>query len=90
MTLHWDNGKALTINQNGKGIEQGISREAVKDFILTAEDEELLSLTNVEIKEPESARIHHSVKCDICGEGVMETRICEVNGRKVCIPCSEK
>lgn len=85
-----DTGRGVRVSFHGKGIEPGKSREEVKNFILSAEDDELFSLTDVEIKEPEPARIHKSIKCDICGEGVMETRIREINGKKVCIPCSQK
>lgn len=83
-----DTGEGVRVFFHGKGIEPGKSREEIKDFILNADDDELLSVTEVSINEPEAARIHKSIKCDICGEGVMETRIREVDGKKVCIPCA--
>ena len=60
------------------------------DYLLKADESEILTVINVTIDEPEQARIHKSVACDICGEAVMETRIREISGQKVCIPCSEK
>jgi len=83
-------GKGVRVSFHGKGIEPGKSREEIKEFILNAGDDELLSLKKAEIKEPEPARIHQSIKCDICGESVMETRIREIDGKKVCIPCSKR
>ncbi len=83
-------GKGVRVSFHGKGIEQGKSRDEIKEYILSADDDELLELEGVAVKEPEPARIHKSVKCDICGEGVMETRIREINGKQICIPCSEK
>jgi formylmethanofuran dehydrogenase subunit E len=39
---------------------------------------------------PPKARIHATITCDGCGEGVMQTRIVEAeDGRSLCIPCSE-
>ena len=83
-------GKGVRVSFHGKGIEQGKSREEIKDFILNADDDELLSVTGVSITEPEPARIFKSVKCDACGEGVMETRVREVDGKKFCVPCFGK
>lgn len=82
-------GKGVRVNFHGKGMEQGMSREQMKDFILNADDSKILSIKNVTIEEPEPARIHQSIKCDICSEGVMETRICEAGEKKLCIPCSK-
>jgi formylmethanofuran dehydrogenase subunit E len=83
-----DTGKGVRVSFHGKGIEPDKSREDVKDFILKADDDELLSLTEVSITEPEPARIFKSIICDVCGEKAMETRIREVDGKKICIPCS--
>lgn len=82
-------GKGVRVSFHGNGIEPVKSREELISMILTLDDEDLLSITDVFINEPEPARIHNTVKCDICGEGVMETRIREVKNKKLCIPCSE-
>jgi formylmethanofuran dehydrogenase subunit E len=39
---------------------------------------------------PERARIHQNIPCEACGEEVMRTRIREIAGRRLCIPCAEK
>lgn len=83
-------GKGIRVNYHGKGVPEGASREEMIDFLLKADESEIINLKNVTIEEPEPARIHKSVKCDICGEGTMETRICDIKGKKVCIPCSER
>jgi len=60
------------------------------NWLLTVPEEQLVSLQEVVIEEPETARIMKSVECSFCGEGVMETRVREINGRVACIPCWEK
>ena len=83
-------GKGIRVNYHGKGVPEGITREQMIDFLLKADESEIVELKKVIIKEPEPARIHKSIKCDMCGENVMETRIRDVKGKKMCIPCSEK
>ena len=65
-------------------------RDKFIDWLLTATEEEVVSLREVQIDEPEPARIINSVECEFCGEGVMETRTREINGKTACIPCAEK
>lgn len=77
---------------HGEGIpdEMRQDRTALTTFILTAPIESILSVTPVSVSEPEPARIRKSIPCPICGEAVMETRLQEVEGKQVCIPCSEQ
>ena len=65
-------------------------RNALTNWILTAPAKSILSVTPVSVPEPEPARIRKSVPCSVCGEMVMETRIREIGGKPVCIPCSER
>lgn len=58
--------------------------------IISAPDEELLSITKVDIAMPHTARIHPSVKCARCGEKTMETRLGIRRGETLCIPCTEE
>ena len=62
-------------------------REAVTDWILHVPASEALEIQLVEIDEPEKARIHESVRCDVCGERVMATRIRKFENQTLCIPC---
>jgi formylmethanofuran dehydrogenase subunit E len=66
------------------------NREKFIDWLLSAPEEEIVSLKEVRIDEPEPARIMKTVICDFCGEGVMETRVRNINGKLACIPCAEK
>ena len=83
-------GKGIRVSYHGKGLPEGINREQMIEYILEAGESEILDLKTVKIEEPKQARIHKSVKCDFCGENVMETRIRDIQGKKMCIPCSEK
>ena len=84
-------GKGVRVIFHGKGVPPGMreNRGAYADFILNAPAGDLISLTNVTINAPEPARIRNSVICAECSEPVMETRIREVNGKILCIPCAE-
>jgi formylmethanofuran dehydrogenase subunit E len=65
-------------------------REQVIQKILTAPVEELLSVTEEDIPEPEKARIHPSLKCQECGEAFMEIMGRMVGGKVVCQACFER
>ena len=57
-------------------------------WLLSAPENEVVSVAEVQINEPAPARIMNSVKCGFCGEKVMETRAKQVKGKTACIPCS--
>ncbi len=65
-------------------------REKVIQKILTAPDEELLSVEEVDIPAPEKARIYPSLRCQECGEAFMEIMGRTVGGKVVCQACFEK
>jgi formylmethanofuran dehydrogenase subunit E len=71
-----------------EGMRQ--DREKFIKWLLTAPEETIISLKEVQIDEPEPARIRKSVTCAFCGESVMETRTREIQGKPACIPCAEK
>jgi formylmethanofuran dehydrogenase subunit E len=75
---------------HGKGIPDGArsDRKAFADWILNASAESFLTVTRVSVQEPEPARIRQSEPCAICGESVMESRLRDVGGQRVCIPCA--
>ncbi len=85
-------GKGVRIVLHGTGIPKDMkeNRTELIRFILGAKEHDILSTREVIIDTPEPARIHGSVNCDICGERVMETRIRNLNGKSVCIPCAER
>jgi formylmethanofuran dehydrogenase subunit E len=58
--------------------------------ILAADDTELFEIKRVEVEMPEPARIYKSLTCASCGEKVMESRIRNIEGKILCMPCTEK
>ena len=58
--------------------------------IIKAPDEELLSVSTVQIPPPRKAQIHPTLRCQECGEGFMEICGRTVNGKVVCMECFEK
>lgn len=84
--------KGIRILFHGKNMPEGIRDDpkAYEDWILNAPTEDMLSIEQVYIDEPEPARIKQSIICAICKESVMETRTRNLNGNIICIPCSKK
>jgi len=70
--------------------ELGGMREKLIQKILTAPDQELLSVTEVSIPSPEKARVYPSLKCQQCGEAFMEILGRTAGGKVVCQECYEK
>ena len=63
-------------------------RDQKLEYILSAPDDAILSVTSVPIDAPQHAKIFKSVSCDLCHESVMETRLQNCKGRMLCIPCA--
>jgi formylmethanofuran dehydrogenase subunit E len=84
--------QGVRVHFHGKGIPEGLRDNRIERsrWILTADNDSVLSVTPVSIPEPEPARIHKSESCAFCSERVMATRIRELHGKPVCIPCYEK
>ena len=85
-------GKGIRVLFHGEGIPEGTreNREALVEWILKAQKEDVLHLKEVTVDEPEPARVHESVPCAFCQERVMETRIQDVDGEPACIPCATR
>jgi len=59
--------------------------------ILNAPVRELFKVSRLrKLELPPKATIRGSQPCEGCGEGVMVTRLREVSGKLLCIPCAEK
>lgn len=84
-------GRGVRVVGHRKGMPEGLreDREGRIRWILTAPEKDVVSCREATIDEPPTARLHHSAPCAACGESVMETRLCEVGGRLLCIPCAE-
>ncbi len=85
-------GNGVRVLFHGNGITDAMrkNRTELMEFILSAPIESIISVAPVSIQEPDAARIRKSVHCSACGEAVMETRVRDVQGEPVCIPCGEK
>lgn len=67
------------------------ARKARKmQMILNAQANDLFEIKHMTATLPEAARIYPSLRCDNCGEKVMEPRTRKVGEQTLCIPCSEK
>ncbi len=60
------------------------------EAIMNASEEDLFNVTWQKAELPPEARIYRSVRCELCGEKVMEPRARLKDGKTVCIPCFEK
>ncbi len=70
--------------------EYGELRGRLIQLVLTWAAKDLLDWQPLAEVPPNPARIHPSIVCEGCGEHVMETRIREVGGKSLCIPCSKE
>ncbi|MEA1921476.1 MAG: FmdE family protein [Pseudomonadota bacterium] len=83
-------GVRVALNQAAIPAALRADRPAFIEWLLNADEAEIVSVVPVTIDEPEKARIMASVVCENCGEAVMEGRICTQEGKNICIPCSMK
>lgn len=81
-----DGARAVRVALKSQGEE--MSREERTAFILDAPVDELFDIREVDLKLPPRAEIHRSVRCDICGEQVMETRTMKRDGKTLCPECA--
>ena len=65
-------------------------RSQAIDKLLSARDEDILEVEEVEIPAPEKARIHPSLKCEECGEEFMEVLGRTAGGKVLCKDCFER
>ena len=65
-------------------------RSQAIDKLLSARDEDILEVEEVEIPAPEKARIHPSLKCEECGEEFMEVLGRTAEGKVLCKDCFER
>ena len=86
---HRGSGKAVRVKAwQHRAPEQETREERIR-WLLSAPEEEVVTIQEVSISPPAYARIRTSVTCAFCGERVMETRARVREGRIACIPCAE-
>ncbi len=79
-------GRALRIYFN-PDVFKGRSFEERVELALSLSPEEAFKAEFVDIEFPEEAEVRGSVLCSACGEYAMDTKVREINGRKLCLPC---
>ncbi len=84
--------QGVRVVYHGRGVPAQLreDRKAFAGWLLAAPSAELVSIVHVAIDEPAPARIRRSEPCAVCGESVMEDRLRERDGERVCRPCFEK
>ncbi|KQC14540.1 MAG: hypothetical protein APR63_13985 [Desulfuromonas sp. SDB] len=84
--------KAVRVYCNREKIPEQIrtNRSNYINWLLNLEHKDFLELQLVKMEEPQKAMIRNSLKCDYCGEYVMETRIKKIKHKNICLPCSVK
>jgi formylmethanofuran dehydrogenase subunit E len=84
--------RGVRIVFNARNIPEDLlgDREQFITWLLSAPQEDLLSISEAYVEEPEPARIVKSVSCAFCGEAVMETRTRKIGDKTACIPCAHK
>lgn len=65
-----------------------LSREEFAQRLLSAPDKELFDWREAEVELPPEAEIRESFVCPGCGESVMDTRLRELGGRRLCADCA--
>ena len=85
-------GKGYRVLFHGDNIPEAAlgDREKMTRWLLNAEEEDIIEITEVDMEEPDPAEMVPSAMCEYCGEMVMETRTEKIDDKISCIPCSEK
>ncbi len=67
-----------------------VLRQKMIDRMMTAPFNEMFLCGVPDEMIPAMARLHKTVQCDGCGEGVMEPRLYKQNGKRLCCSCLKK
>jgi formylmethanofuran dehydrogenase subunit E len=82
----------VVVKRSGNESDSKRLRELWKELsfrVLSIPDEEIFDVKKVTVDVPAYARIFAGVKCSVCGEKVMEPRARMIDGKPVCIACSD-
>jgi len=84
--------KGVRVAFAARTVPQGVRQDRAHfiAWLLEAPQQEIMTLQNIEMAEPEPARATASVACALCQEAVMKTRTKKMQGKTVCIPCAQK
>ena len=84
----FDKVRAGTATEAEKEVHNKIWEDRINSIL--AKGDELFYKTEINKRPPEKARIFNDFICENCGEPAMLTRVCELNGKKYCIPCCKE
>ena len=65
-------------------------RSQATEKVLSARDEDILTVEEVDIPAPEKAKVYPSLKCEECGEEFMEILGRTAGGKVLCKSCFER
>ena len=82
----------VRVHFHGNGIPESLreDRNALANWLMSASNDRILSVSQTSIPEPEPAKIRDSMPCALCGESVMESRMRQLDNKPACIPCYNK
>lgn len=66
-----------------------VDRQAFTQALISAPDDKVLTIKEVDPTPPQKARIEPSLVCARCGEGVQQSKSLEDGGRILCRPCAK-
>ncbi|MEM2925527.1 MAG: FmdE family protein [Methanocellales archaeon] len=81
-------GEAIRISL--REFRGGKTKEESLNILRRLSDGELFEFKKVSIPLPKPAEIYSSIKCEVCSELTMETRLRIKHGKLMCIPCFKK
>ena len=95
LTQNPENSRYRELNNKGRlTAEEEAEREDLRailfERIMSMPFEELFDYRDIDFKIPPRARIHQTVRCAGCGEGVMETRSLMTDKGLLCPECQVK
>ena len=87
-----DTGKGVRVVYKGGNVPESVrkNRQEMINWLLSAGERDIIDTKGIVIEEPQSARMYPSVRCEFCGELVVETRTKKIDGKCACIPCSQR
>lgn len=86
-----DRKKAIKLSLKSDPYRQEeFSREERLQKLLNSDPKDIFVIERVEFDPPEKAQIHESIICENCGDPTMSTRMNNLNGKQLCIPCFQK
>ncbi|QJB56697.1 FmdE family protein [Pseudodesulfovibrio sp. zrk46] len=83
-------GFRAVLTDNAKPVPDQDKRAAMLEYFMTADLDELFSISWLDCPPPRPAQILESLVCDHCGETTMESRTRRYAGKTCCIPCFDK